>query len=212
LHTIDLGPSLQEVFQGFDRDSVQRRIERAERAGLTEKCGNTTELLDDFFDLFVVTRRRHRIPPSPYAWFRNLIDCMGEALQIRIAYRNGTPVTAILTMRFKKVVYYKYGCSDSQFNTFGATPWLIWRAITAAKDSGAASFDLGRTQAEHQGLLTFKNHWDHHPSELLYLRYPECGSQNAPDPWKSKIAGRAFSLMPDPLFKFAGAMLYRHIG
>src|SRR5262244_1478259 len=39
LHTLDLHPNLDEVFRSLDKDSVQRRIQRAARAGLAERCG-----------------------------------------------------------------------------------------------------------------------------------------------------------------------------
>ena len=45
LHAIDLRSDLDKLFRSFDKDSVQRRIKRAERAGLVEKCGTSGDLL-----------------------------------------------------------------------------------------------------------------------------------------------------------------------
>lgn len=73
LHVLDLRPNLDEVLAGLDKDSVQRRIRHAESAGLAERCGRSEELLKEFFALFVETRGRHHLPPTPYAWFRNLV-------------------------------------------------------------------------------------------------------------------------------------------
>jgi hypothetical protein len=212
LHMISLRPDLNEIFHRLDRDSVQRRIERADRAGLTEKCGSSKELLADFYSLFVTTRRRHRIPPSPYAWFQNLIKNQESALEIRVAYKEETPIAGILTLQFKDNLYYKYGGSDARFNRFGATPWLFWRAITAAKARGIQEFDLGRTGTDEEGLLAFKNHWDPHPRRLFYLRYPAAGAMMPLVGRKLKIAERVFALMPERLLRMVGAVLYRHIG
>src|SRR5271154_5240006 len=55
LHILDLGPKADDLFRGFDKDSVQRRIHRAERAGLVEKIGRSDDLLKEFYDLFVIT-------------------------------------------------------------------------------------------------------------------------------------------------------------
>src|ERR1700741_1085994 len=66
LHILDLRPNLTDLFHSFDKDSVQRRIGRANRAGLTEKCGRSEDLLKDFYKLFVAPRRRHSLPPIPY--------------------------------------------------------------------------------------------------------------------------------------------------
>jgi lipid II:glycine glycyltransferase (peptidoglycan interpeptide bridge formation enzyme) len=168
-------------------------------------------LLRDFYRLLVVTRRRHRIPPPPYTWFQNLITHLGGALEIRLAYQKKSPVAAILTLRFRDVVYYKYGCSDVQFNRFGTMPWLLWNAIHAAKSGGATEFDLGRTDANDAGLLAFKNHWVPNPKQLVYWRFPAGDRAKLQmEGWKSRLAGLAFTKMPLGILEFAGNLLYRH--
>jgi hypothetical protein len=212
LHLMDLRPEVQELFRSLNKDSLQRRVKRADRAGLVEKCGTSQQLLRDFYALFVITRGRHRLPPPPYAWFQNLISCQGEALEIRVAYKDEIPVAAILTLRFRTTSYFKYGCSDARFNNLGATPWLLWRAIVAAKSRGALAFDLGRTEEENAGLLAFKNHWVPHHQRLTYWRYPGIPSLDVASGWKLKMAKRVFSFMPNNLLKFTGNLVYRHIG
>ena len=212
LHVLNLRSDLDNVFRSLDKDSVQRRIQRAERADLIENCGRSDELLKEFYALFVITRGRHRLPPIPYAWFRNVIECLGSALEIRVAYKGNIPVSAILTLRFKGTVYYKYGCSDARFHQFGATPWLLWRAIEAAKLNGANEFDMGRTEEDNLGLLAFKNHWVPEPKPLVYWRFPEAGSLRSANGWKLNIAKYVFSSMPDGLRTMAGRLIYRHIG
>ena len=212
LHRLDLRPDLKCVFRSLDKDSVQRRIQRAERAGLIEKCGRSEDLLKQFYALVVITRRRHSLPPVPYAWFQNLIACQDKALEIRLAYKDKIPIAAILTLRFRDVTYYKYGCSDLRFNKFGAIPWLLWRAIASGKSNGAKEFDMGRTEESSGGLLTFKNHWVHHPERLVYWKYPDSAVRNAFDRWRLEVAKRIFSRMPDRLLTAAGRLIYRHIG
>lgn len=212
LHALDLRPDLDTVFRGLDKDSVQRRIQRAGRAGLVERCGRSEALLKEFYGLFVITRRRQGMPPTPYAWFRNVIDELGEGLEIRVAYKDETPIAAIVTLRFKEVVYYKYGCSDARFNQFGATPWLFWKAITAAKSTGANQFDMGRTEQDNQGLLAFKNHWVPQPKRLVYWQYPYTATHDSAGSWQLKLAKRAFSFVPDRFLTVLGKWIYRHVG
>jgi lipid II:glycine glycyltransferase (peptidoglycan interpeptide bridge formation enzyme) len=212
LHTLDLRPDLSEVFRSLDKDCVQRRIERAQRAGLVERCGRSEELLNEFYPLFVATRGRHHVPPIPYAWFRNLMDCQGQAMEIRLAYKDKTPIAAILTLQFRNSVYYKYGCSDAQFNRLGATPWLLWRAVVAAKSNGTSQFDMGRTEEDNVGLLMFKNHWVPKPKRLVYWNFPKVSSLQQVTGWKLSMAKRIFSYMPVGLRTLAGRVIYRHIG
>jgi hypothetical protein len=212
LHILDLHREREELFKSFDKDSVQRRIQRAERAGLIEKCGQSDHLLRDFYKLFVKTRGRHRLPPSPYSWFRNLVQCSGEAVEIRVAYRANTPIAAVLTLRCKDVVYYKYGCSDAQFNMLGAVSWLLWKSIASAKSGGASQFDMGRTEEQNAGLVAFKNHWVSQPQRLVYWRFLDGTPLDSPGGWKLEVAKRVFSLMPTRLRTAAGSIMYRHIG
>jgi len=209
---MDLRPSLDELFRGLHKNSVQRRIRRAERAGVVEECGTSDELLKDFFALMVMTRGRHHLPPPPHAWFQNLISSHGKALQIRVAYDHGRPISAILTLRSRNTVYFKYGCSHAQFNNLGATPWLLWRAIVDAKSSGALEFDFGRTEEENKGLLAFKNHWVPNYKTLIYWRYPGVPALDVASGWKLKMAKRAFAHMPNRLLELTGNLMYRHIG
>jgi len=212
LHTIDLQPPVDEVFRGLDKDSAQRRIQRARRAGLIEKCGRSDDLLKDFYDLFVKTRKRHDVPPIPHTWFRNLILCQGNALEIRVAYKDRTPIAAILTLQFKDVVCFKYGCSDARFHRLGATPWLLWNAIAAAKSRGARTFDMGRTQQDNRGLLAFKNHWVSEPRPLVYWQCPATPPILSVGGWKLEVAKHIFSHVPDRLLRIAGKLIYPHIG
>jgi hypothetical protein len=212
LHLLDLRPDIDEVFRSLDKDSVQRRIHHAQRIGLVEKCGRSDDLLREFYALFCLTRSRHRLPPPPYAWFRNLIHCQDKASEIRLALTDKTPVAAILTLRFRNSVYYKYGCSDARHNKFGAMPWLLWRAIAAAKSNGATDFDMGRTDEDNAGLLAFKKHWVRFPKRLVYWRFPEDSSLFRIAGWKRKMAERIFSCIPDSVRVITGRAIYRHFG
>ena len=212
LHKLDVRPELDQLFRSFNKDSVQRRVRRANRANLVERHGNSDELLKDFYRLFIITRSRHNLPPIPLVWFRNLIRSMGHALEIRVAYQGQSAVAAILTLRFRDVLYYKYGCSDARLNWLGAMPWLLWRAIAAAKSDGVAEFDMGRTQEGNAGLLAFKSHWAPEPTSLVYWNFPGAPTLDSADGWKLKLAKRIFSCMPDRLLAVTGRLIYRHIG
>lgn len=212
LHRIDLRSSEDDLFQSFDKDSIQRRVRHAERAGLVERAGRSEELLKDFYRLCVLTRQRQHLPPQPYEWFQNVLQCMGEGADIRTAYKDEIPVASILTLRFRSTVYYKSGCSDARFNHLGATPFLLWRAIRDAKSQGVTEFDLGRTEMDNAGLIAFKNKWAREPQTLTYLKFPSSPKDFVRFDWKVKLLKELFSLMPARLLTATGKLLYPHIG
>jgi CelD/BcsL family acetyltransferase involved in cellulose biosynthesis len=212
LHRVDLRPNLDDIFRSLDKDSVQRRIRRAERAELTEKCGRSEELLKGFYKLLVMTRKRHGVPPQPYSWFRNVLDCMGDLAEIRmICDGKDAPAAAILTLRFKNSVVYKYGGYDEKFKHLGVMPLLLWRAIENAKTNGATEFDLGRSDENNAGLVAFKGKWAKDPSHLVYWRYPALPRSNSIQEWKLKGAQLLFARTPSSVLTAAGRVLYRHI-
>jgi hypothetical protein len=212
LHRLDLHVSEEDLFESFHKDSIQRRVRHAERAGLVERVGRSETLLKDFYRLCVLTRKRQHLPPQPYRWFQNLVQCLGESLEIRVAYKDEVPVASIMTLRFRNTVYYKYGCSDARHNHLAATPLLFWRAICNAKSKGGTQFDFGRTEIDNEGLLAFKNKWAGESQPLTYLRFPSSYSNPARSEWKMKVLKRVFSLMPNRLLTATGTLLYRHIG
>ena len=213
-HTIDLRPDLKSIYSRFHDSCIRRKIKRAERENLVYESGRSRELLQKFRHLLFLTRRRHKLPPQPAAWFENVVNSFGEAATIHVASKDSIPVASILTLRYKNSLVYKYGCSDSQYSNLGGTPLLFWKVIQQAKDSGVEIFDLGRSASEDTGLIAFKNHLGGIASKLAYYRSPvarpktDAGSPSFVSAWARETIGR----LPDPLLSGVGQLLYRHIG
>jgi hypothetical protein len=174
-------------------------------------------LLDEFYGLFLLSRQSQGVPPQPKAWFRNLVDCFGKALKIRLATKAGRPIAAILTIEHKDTIVYKYGCSDARFNNLGGTSLLFWSAIQEAKLKGLNMFDFGRSDWHNQGLITFKNRWGATQSNLTYWRHDGPGHsalkfKPAAEDWKLRAAKAAFSRLPGGMLSLAGNLFYKHIG
>ena len=212
LHAVDLRNEVDDLFAGFHKDSTQRRIRRAEREGLTYEVGTSNSLLKTFYRLMLMTRRRHKLPPQPCAWFENLAQGMGKGFRIRLASRAGEPVACIATLHFNNTVIYKYGCSNAKFNNLGGTAFLFWKTIQEAKESGADEFDLGRSDLNNSGLIAFKDHWASTRKELTYWRNPVPSCAVGDDGWKARTAKRLFASLPEAFLRAAGRILYRHVG
>jgi lipid II:glycine glycyltransferase (peptidoglycan interpeptide bridge formation enzyme) len=213
LHTLDLRPSVEDLFRSFHKDSIQRKIRRAEREGLSVDEGRNEGLLENFFRLLLITRRRHGLPPPPRTWFKNLIDCFGDQLTIRVANKDGNPIAAVLTLRFRDTLVYKYGASDITLHAVGGMQALIWSAIKAAKHQGLRQLDLGRSDIEDQGLITFKDRWGTARSTISYFRYPlKLSNVSSSTAWGGRNRRRLFEWMPNAILSTAGKLLYRHVG
>ena len=216
-HELDLTPDMETLFAKCHKSSIQRKIRRAEREDLAYESGRSETILETFLTLYALTRRRHRIPPQPRKWFRNLITCFGNDLTIRVAYKNRQPVAATLAIRYKDTLVYKYGCSDVRFNNLGGTPLLFWKMIEESKKLGLTSLDLGRSDLSNPGLITFKDRWGAHQSTLIYSRFAlsrhATPVAKAFSPaWKKHLDRLILSHLPDQALFLLGHLLYRHVG
>lgn len=213
LHRIDLAPKLDELFRTFHKDCVQRKIRRAEKEQLSYEEGRSEKLVQQFFALMLKTRRKHQLPPQPIAWFRSLVNCLGDRLVIRIALKGEIPVAAIMTIASEDTLVYKYGCSDPEFSNLGGTPMVFWKAFQAAKSADLKYFDLGRSDLDNAGLLAFKDHWAGERMALQYWRQPAPDQkQTSHSDWNQRLAGEIFKRTPDRLLAIAGKIIYPHMG
>jgi lipid II:glycine glycyltransferase (peptidoglycan interpeptide bridge formation enzyme) len=190
---------------------VQRKVRRAERERLRYEEGTSDVLLQQFYKLLVMTRRRQFLPPQPMAWFRGLIASFGDMLKIRVAFKDNTPIASILTISYKDTVTYKYGCSDAQFNKLGGTALLFWRTIQQSQEYGFEKLDMGRSDTDNTGLVAFKEHWGAPRCTLNYWRFPN-RLHARQSTWKQDLAKQLVSVAPDMSLTAVGKLLYRHIG
>lgn len=211
-HELDLTESSDQIFSQFHKSSIQRKVRRAEREGLSYEDGSSSHHLEEFYRLLILTRRRHCLPPQPREWFQNLLACMGDAVQIRLACKDGHPIAAILTLRYRSCVIYKNGCSDEQHHNLGGMPFLFWRLIVESKSRGMKTIDFGRSDLDNEGLVTLKDRLGATKTQLIYYRYPANCAVSARPPWAKQVLRRAFSVMPDSLLTLVGSKLYRHMG
>jgi GNAT acetyltransferase-like protein len=211
-HTLDLTPPVDHLYRALHRTAIQQPVRRAEREGIRHESGRSKSLLRQFYSLLVLTRRRHGLPPQPVSWFDNLADCLGDRLTVHLASRSGQPLAAILTLRHRDVLVYKYSASDERFHRLGAVPFLLWQTILDAKARGLSLFDLGRTDPDNAGLAIFKERLGAARSTLIYVRWAEAGRRVSRETTRVPGASRVFSRLPDELLVVAGKLLYRHMG
>lgn len=216
-HQLDLGADIDALYGNCHRDSTQRKIRRAERECLRYEEGRSPLLLNNFYDLLILTRRRHGVPPQPKRWFQSLIDVFGHKLKIRVAFKGDRPIAAILTLRHTDTLLYKYGCSDERFHNLGGMHLLIWRSIMEAKQAGMRVFDLGRSEWNQDGLIKFKDRWGAERTSVRYIRLLKSMERSSrfvasiPD-WKERAAKMVVSRMPGYFLRAAGELIYPHVG
>jgi lipid II:glycine glycyltransferase (peptidoglycan interpeptide bridge formation enzyme) len=213
LQKVDLRPELNVIYKNLHDSSIRRKVKRADREDLVYETGRSEELQKKFRHLLLLTRRRHKLPPQPSSWLRNIVNSLGEMVTIHMLSKSDIPVASIVTLKYKRSIVYKYGCSDTRFNNIGATPLLFWKLIQQAKVENVQTLDLGRSSYEDRGLIAFKEHLGAVSSELAYYRNRIPTKQQLVLSVRASVLARqALIHLPDSLFSRVGQLLYRHIG
>jgi len=187
-------------------------VRRADRENLSYEKGSSEELVEEFYKLLMITRRRHHLLPQPRAWFRDLVACMSPNVEIRMARKERVPIAALLTLKNRDTVVFKYGCSNEKFHHLAGMPLLFWRLIEESKGEGAAQIDFGRTDLDNGGLIRFKDRLGTSRKPLTYFRFPGRTRDLEAAVAEMPATRRLFSVLPDALSSRAGGLVYRHIG
>jgi len=211
-HQLDLSPTLAQLFESLHKDSIQRKIRRAEKENLICETGRSSHYLDEFYRLLLKTRRRHQLLPQPRSWFANVLKYGGDRVDIRLVRKDGSALAAMLTLRHRSSVIYKYGCSDQAFHQLGVMPFLFWKLIEESKAAGIEEIDFGRSDFGQDGLVAFKDKFGTRRRQLTYYRHACHKNNNAPNLFPLGMAQRFFPVLPDIALTIGGRLLYRHIG
>lgn len=211
LHILELAPSLEKIFRNLHKSCFQRRIRHAEHEHLTYERSCTDQLLDDFYELLTITRKRHHLLPQPYKWFQNIMAEMSPNAEIRMARKDGIPVAAILTLRHRGTVVFKYGCSDARLHHLAGMPFLFWRLIEESKSEGIERIDFGRSEIENAGLIEFKDRMGTTRRKMSNLRYPRSEKTSGVQLSRLGVQRKVISYLPAFISSNLGRLVYRHI-
>ncbi len=214
-HELDLQLGAERVFAGFE-GSVRQAIRKSGRLGVVVSLGTDIQSLRDFWALHVQTRRRHGVPPQPWRFMLKIHEHLisqGKGL-IAVARAGKEAIAACVFLHSGRKALFKFGASDVHAQESRGMNAAFWSAVQYYAENGFTGLHLGRTDMENAGLRRFKLGWGAAECVIRYCRYDlergEFIAQNRGG--CSSFSRRIFRCMPTPLFKAAGALLYRHAG
>lgn len=212
-HRLDLQAPEATLFSRFD-PSVRRAIRKGENGGLTLEFSRDIEAVRDFHRLMRITRRRHGVPPQPFHFFVCIQRYVLAQKQgwVVLARHKGVPVAGAIYFHFGKTVIYKYGASDEKFQHLRANNVVMWEAIKRHAAEGFATLDFGRTARDNEGLRKFKLSWGASEHTIDYVRQnPSTGHFAAAKAPGAGLLARLFQILPDPILRLIGVILYKHM-
>ena len=174
---------------------------------------NTLEAVRTYFRLHCLTRRRHGLPPQPFGFFKRIhqhLISRGNGFVV-LAHWQGRPIAGAILLHFGRHAIYKFAASNLAYQHLRGNDLVLWAAIQEL--SGRFDvLDCGRTSLFHSGLRRFKLGFGTHEFTTDYHCYDfVAGSFVMTSDWASGIHNRLFELMPIPLLRVVGNLLYRNM-
>jgi CelD/BcsL family acetyltransferase involved in cellulose biosynthesis len=212
-HVLDLDGSEEKLFKAL-RASTRRNIHKAEKEGVAVSLLRTREALAAFYRLHCGTRRLHGLPPQPWTFFEKIYEHLivpGQGL-VALAVHQGKPVAGAVYALYRDQALYKFGASDRNHQHLRPNNLVMWEAIRWFCRNGFRSLDFGRTEPENEGLLQFKRGWGTKEGRVAYYRLNLRENAFSAASNGARSSYPVFKMLPIPVLRLAGRVLYRHVG
>jgi lipid II:glycine glycyltransferase (peptidoglycan interpeptide bridge formation enzyme) len=107
---------------------------------------------------------------------------------------------------------YKFGASETAFNRLCGNSLIMWEAIKWYSARGFALLHFGRSSIANEGLRQFKLSFGTEEYKIDYFKYDFRKEAFVAE--RDKVFGwfnGIFRLMPIPLSRMLGILMYRHL-
>lgn len=213
-HDLNLMRTEAELFS-IIRESNRRNVKKSIREGVYIKIDQSLEALKSFYRLNCMTRKRHGLPPQPFAFFRNVFNHIiskGYGIVVS-AFHSEKLIAASVFFHFGRGAIFKYGASDNKHHNLRPNNLILWEAIKWYRNRGFESLNLGRTELENLGLLQYKRIWGATESSIKYYRYDfKQKSFLKNRPRINDFYVKLFARTPAGILRYFGRLVYKHVG
>jgi lipid II:glycine glycyltransferase (peptidoglycan interpeptide bridge formation enzyme) len=214
IHKAHLNGSQESLLNRID-SRARRGVKAAEKQGVSVRVTKELDDLKQFYSLNVETRRKLGVLPQPFRFFeaihRNLF-IPGHGFLL-VAKAEGEIVAGVLYLMFRDTLTYKFNASSPTHLHLRPNHLLILKGMEMASQKGCKCFDFGRSEPESEGLREFKSQWATVESPLPYYYFPVVTGASAVTAGSLKRTAMALftRAAPEPILRFAGSVLYRHM-
>lgn len=159
-HILDLTGGFHEVWKIRVSSAARNRVGKAVKAGVTVESGNSSDLVDSFYSLYLTwSENRAAKRGLPIALIRLLAKrrepkwkfaCvsagMGHDFEVFLARHEGRPVAAAIMLRSGGGAVYWRGASDARLlDKYPANDLLQREMIRSACDAGCSAYHMGES-------------------------------------------------------------------
>ena len=190
---------------------VRNQVRKAQKSGLTTHLGGS-ELLDDFYKVFVVNMRDLGSPVHHVSFFSAIFSEFGENARLLVVRDNNKTVGGLIGLFYKDTIVVPWASSLRESFSKCPNNLLYWDAIQIACDRGCKIFDFGRSSID-SGTYNFKLQWGAKPVQLNWQYFYSHGKpvQLPEESAKYRLAATIWSHLPPSLTAFLGPPLRKYL-
>ena len=206
-------PSSSDVLMKAFRSKLRSQIKKPLKRGLKARIGGT-ELLDAFYQVFLINMRDLGSPVHARILFHNVLEQFGQDARIVIVQYGDIPCAASIIAGFKMVLLNPWASSLRTYSHLSPNMLLYWTMLEYACDNGYTIFDFGRS-TPGEGTHRFKRQWGARPEVLHWYRIylnahpPETALSETS---KFDRAIGYWQRLPVSVTALMGPMIRKHIG
>ncbi|MBN1462430.1 MAG: GNAT family N-acetyltransferase [Paludibacteraceae bacterium] len=167
-----------ELYQALGKDSIQRKIKKAEKSGVIVKEESSLKKFIEFADMQVITRKKQGSPAYPQNFFKNIYTEFNDTdmIKLYISYYDTHPVAGVMFLNYGGYAIYGYGASldDRDMYKLGVNQIAMWTAIKRAYENGFHTVDFGKTPHVLEDLRQYKLKWASKEKPLYYTYTKDC--------------------------------------
>lgn len=157
-HTLELSPLLEDITNRFSTNA-KRNIKKAIKNQIVIKNSSNEQDLKIFYNLHLLTRKKHGTPIQPFSFFKKIKDIIldkGKGI-ILTAYKDNIPLAAGVFLFDDNSMICEYGASNPKLLFHRPNELLFYEAIKIAKEKNLKTLDFGISKINNKGLRHFKS-------------------------------------------------------
>ncbi len=163
-------PATSEELMASFKSKLRSQVKKPLKDGLTADIGST-DLLDDFYELFSENMRDLGSPVHSRKWFESILNEYGEqAHLVLIRLNDKTPVAGGIILCHPNRICVPWASSLRRFNRFNPNMLLYWTFLEQSIKMESPEFDFGRS-TPGEGTYRFKKQWGAQKLPLHWAEY-----------------------------------------
>lgn len=143
-HVVEFGnATYEDVFKNFFDSKLRNQIRKGEKSNLTTRKGNDDDIINAFYELYVLTNWRwgKRRPKYSIDFFRPFVE--KSYFEIKLSMFEEKILSAIVLLKLSGQYFYWFGALNKDYGQYCPNHFLLSRTIREAIEARAEFFNFG---------------------------------------------------------------------